>query len=598
MWSTMKGFAFVAGLAMCASTALAGGGPPPNDFCTEPSTATCGTNSGSNQGATGQIVADCATSNIGNSNVWWEFVAPVTGTYTINTLGSGLSDTVLAVFTGCEGAQLACNDDISTSNFKSEVQILLSSGQRVLIEVSDWGTSINQGSIQLNILCPGEEVCCQPWDNGRPDLRTAQTSQIGFGEDYRVVGRVTADDFWLCEGNIYRIRNLRAQLSTDSVVPKADVIILEDCDGRPGNPVAEALSVLPPTTDPSLECLYGTVTITDTNAPDSDGFRLIDIEASWDRLFLKGGAYWVIVYGYSGTADPDEQFFWPSSGNQIVKGKPGQFAELDETTEEINWISTDEICCGCTDFNFCLLGEACKILLDNGGPLLSLTGPDPASPSLQTGSTAQVSRSADQFVVPPCDNQYLCYAEAWVWTNCDRIAVDLFRNDCKLPVESTPEATFEAHCVFSTDITRFFGNQELTLKKAVFFDFGIGAPGYLLEGGHNYWFSAYGLGENRQNARAFFAHNYFCDRTCWINFEPGATKGPPYVTGQWRSTADLAVGPHDFAFLVAIHQLAEPTTQLPPDLGIGACRADFNGDGTASLQDLFDFLGAYFSGCP
>ncbi|MFN7020980.1 MAG: hypothetical protein ACK4WH_06590 [Phycisphaerales bacterium] len=575
-----------------ASGAAMAGDVPPNDFCSDPQIVECGSTTGSNVGATGSMPhVNCGLGNNSGRNVWFEFVAPTTGTYNINTNGSNF-DTVLAVFTGCEGTQLACDDD-GGDGLNSSLNILLSSGQRVLIEVASYSTN-SGGSITLNIGCPAEQVCCRPWDNGRFDRRNAQTSQIGFGEDWRLVGRVTADDFWLCEGNIYRIRGVSGQLTTDSIVPKADVIILEDCDGLPGEVVAAAYSV--PRTDlpNEAECLIGEVTISETGETTDDGFRVIDVRANWDRLFLKGGAYWVIIYGYSGTADPDEQFFWGTSGNQIVKGKPGQFAEFNDEMGGIEWTSIDEICCGCTDFNFCVEGEACKILLDNGLPTLATAG-DIAGPSFSSqGNTATKVRTADQFVVPPCSDALLCYVEAWVWTNCDTIRFELYADDCHLPADAPPLATFTAYCTFDTGNSRVLGGQTVTLRKAVFFDgaMSVNGSGYLLQAGRNYWLSAFADGTGRQNGRGFFAFNSYCDRSCWVNFDPSATKGPPFATTPWRANA------LDNAFLVAVRPERRVSDPGDDNASGARCAADFNRDGNATVQDLFDFLAAYFNGCP
>ncbi|MCC6321786.1 MAG: hypothetical protein IT438_10180 [Phycisphaerales bacterium] len=599
MFSSWKAVGCAALVLSAAGSSLA---QPANDFCSDPTIVQCGQTQSSSDGATGTSPGSCGASNDGK-NVWFEFIAPTTGSYNINTGGSNF-DTVLAIFTGCEGTELACNDDGLGVFGPSTVDVVLSSGQRVLIEVSSWANG-SGGSILLTIGCPEEGECCQPWDNGRFDRRNAQTSQIGFGEDWRLVGRVTADDFWLCEGNIYRINSISGQLTTDSVVPKADVIILEDCDGLPGEVVAAAFSVTPTEIPESAECLLGEVTINETGQTTDDGFRIIDVRANWDRLFLKGGAYWVIIYGYSGTADPDEQFFWGTSGNQRVKGRPGQFSEFEVESGTLHWTSIDEICCGCTDFNFCVQGEQCKILLDNGLPRVETRGGGLAEyaiagPSFSSqGNIATKVRTADQFVVPPCSDAYLCYIEAWVWTNCDTIRLELYSGDCHLPGESEPIATFTAECIFDTEIVRNLGGQDVTLRKAVFFGQGPGTMlggnggrGYRLEGGQNYWLSAYADGTGRQNGRGFFAFNSYCDRECWINFDPSATKGPPYATSLWRANSD------DNAFLVAIHQVAEPIVGPPAGGSDPVCPGDFNRDGNATVQDLFDFLAAYFAGCP
>src|SRR5437868_1231456 len=65
--------------------------------------------------------------------------------------------------------------------------------------------------------------CCDPWDNGVYDGTGAQTSQRGFGPDWRELARVSFDDFWLCEGQVYRTHTVRGTICTDSVVPKVTV---------------------------------------------------------------------------------------------------------------------------------------------------------------------------------------------------------------------------------------------------------------------------------------------------------------------------------------------------------------------------------------
>lgn len=591
------------GISALPMAALAGGGQPPNDLCFDPIEVVCGTNVGSNQGATGGGRLSCPLGGAVNSNsdVWFEFTAPATGTYTIDTLGSGVTDTVLGVFTGCEGEELVCDDD-GAGGLKSSVDVLISSGQRVLILVAAFGSfpgTGDQGSININIACPTVDgECCDPWDNGRYDGLNAQTSQVGFGEDWRLVGRVAADDFWLCESNIYKINTVRGTLLTDSVVPKATVLVFEDCDGRPGALRAYASSI---PVDPSelplgLECLIGDVEIIETGTAGPDGTRLIDVRASWDRFWLRGGAYWVSIFGFSGTADPDEQFFWGTSRGGVIQGRPAHFLEANDISE-LEWNPLDECCIGCTDLNFCVEGETCKILLDNGGPAVA-SSTFPGSPSLQNGTrTADKSRSADQFVVPPCVDRTLCYVEAWVWTNCDRVSLDLYASDCHCPAESDPIATYQADCVFETGIdgVSYGGVNDLRLVKAIFHNGFALSRAATLEAGRNYWLSAYGQGDNRQNARAYFAWNSYCDRTCWINFDPGCTKGPPYGVQPWRSTSLTQAA--DFAFLVAVEPVVE-AIQPPDGSGVPTCQADVNGDRTLSVQDLFDFLSAYFAGCP
>jgi hypothetical protein len=68
----------------------------------------------------------------------------------------------------------------------------------------------------------------------------------------------------------------------------------------------------------------------------------------------------------------------------------------------------------------------------------------------------------------------------------------------------------------------------------------------------------------------------------------GAPFGPGDYTGaqQWQANLDPHGGAGDtMSGSVTIHVITE-------------CKADFNRSGTVSIQDIFDFLSAWFTGCP
>lgn len=443
--------------------------------------------------------------------------------------------------------------------------------------------------------------CCQPWDNGRYDGRNAQVSQTGYGEDWREYGRVTADDFWLCEGSVYKINTIRGVLITDSAVPKADIIILADCDGLPGERVAHAYSVAPDLTAPDAEhpCTVGQVSITETGQTTPDGHRLIEVTATFDGLWLKGGAYWVSIVGFSGTADPDDEFFWGTSGGQVVKGRPGHF--YDSTLGEPEWVPIDEVCCGCTDFNFCIIGDECKILLDNGGPDLTRA----AASINNNNSLAQDARAADDIVVGPCVDREVCFFEGYLFTNCDppRARLDVYDNDCKLPATFSPPISFEPSCIFWTGQTVTIGGRELRVYKVQFWDFRV-APGFnlTLQQNKNYWFSLYALGTGAQSQRGYFAGTYRCDllcdgRTGHFNQAAVSGRGVGLPSAIWKPVDEIYSVPFDLAFLVAVRPevRAVPGDDGPP---VATCAPDINRDGVVTMQDLFDYLGAFFAGCP
>ncbi|MEM6992489.1 MAG: hypothetical protein AAF721_18390 [Myxococcota bacterium] len=76
------------------------------------------------------------------------FIAPATGTFTIDTFGSGY-DTVLAAYTSCDpDSELVCNDDAAGGQ-QSQISLGMMEGQDVLIAVSGFAGAT--GNWELNI---------------------------------------------------------------------------------------------------------------------------------------------------------------------------------------------------------------------------------------------------------------------------------------------------------------------------------------------------------------------------------------------------------------------------------------------------------------
>ncbi len=79
----------------------------------------------------------------------FEFTAPTTGTYTIDTAGSAIDTTLYVLAASCLGAELACNDDDTTLSPQSSVTLDLGMGETVIIVVDGFGGA--EGAITLNI---------------------------------------------------------------------------------------------------------------------------------------------------------------------------------------------------------------------------------------------------------------------------------------------------------------------------------------------------------------------------------------------------------------------------------------------------------------
>ena len=91
---------------------------------------------------------------------------------------------------------------------------------------------------------------------------------------------------------------------------------------------------------------------------------------------------------------------------------------------------------------------------------------------------------------------------------------------------------------------------------------------------------------------------YLLELQAWVGSPAGQTPGAsePFwiVLGQNAAAQDLGDAVNFVANGVAA-QSGSLLSLLCPD-AVPPCAADFNGSGTATVQDIFDFLGAWFSG--
>ena len=91
---------------------------------------------GNNEGGPDNLVPSCGYDGGNTSEVVYRFTAPQDGTYVIDTFGSE-ADTIVTVLDGCDGVELACNDDVGTAR-ASELVIDLVADQQVIIGVDGW----------------------------------------------------------------------------------------------------------------------------------------------------------------------------------------------------------------------------------------------------------------------------------------------------------------------------------------------------------------------------------------------------------------------------------------------------------------------------
>jgi hypothetical protein len=104
---------------------------PANDDCATATAITAGSVSGTTNFATGTDITSCG--NADSVDVWYRYTAPATGRVEVNTAES-TRDTTLAVYTACNGAAIACDDNGSYA--QSVIRFDATAGQSYLIRVA------------------------------------------------------------------------------------------------------------------------------------------------------------------------------------------------------------------------------------------------------------------------------------------------------------------------------------------------------------------------------------------------------------------------------------------------------------------------------
>jgi hypothetical protein len=484
---------------------------------------------------------------------------------------------------------------------------------------------------QLSAIFAGPSACtCAGglpaiWDNGAYDGRDGQVSHLGGAVPH---GSKAADDFTLCDGFVYDLSTISATLLTTTfpglVKPIAE--IWSDCNGCPNTLLYQFVNAT--VVDPS-------------GAPAGtafDGRPLRQVSATWSvtgqpvlanrNIVLRGGIYWLSVYGQSDGLGPSMQMYdvtyWGTTALPI-KGKPAY--KIDGTPTGVynvfnfpnicgagGWHSvTDDCCIGCTDLNFQICGTACKVLVDNGvGRTQVGVAPNGSTSQFAPASwSAAETRSADDFLVPPCQDYHICYVEACILTNCPTFdgVFELYANNCNKPDYSlvTRAPLFNTQYVATKIIplgpayTSTIDGKVVQGYKLEFHDLNI-----VLTGGRQYWISVGVRYTFSVNERAYFCYNQYCDNRCPIHWNEGRVLTSTTLDAEAAAQGCVSAAPapvgcngwaktgNDFSFLIAADGLTTPG----PINSTPSCAADYNGDGSLNTQDIFDYLNAWFTGCP
>jgi hypothetical protein len=150
---------------------------PPNDGCANANVIGVGTYTGTTVGAFNDGPTNCGLATTNGPDVWYAFTAGCNGTLKIDTCGTAF-DTAVSVHTGCPGTtanQLACNDDCAiaglscTSTTQSCLTLAASSGTTYYIRMGGFNGA--SGAYVLHVIL----------DAGLPNDSCASATPIGIG---------------------------------------------------------------------------------------------------------------------------------------------------------------------------------------------------------------------------------------------------------------------------------------------------------------------------------------------------------------------------------------------------------------------------------
>jgi VCBS repeat-containing protein len=423
---------------------------------------------------------------------------------------------------------------------------------------------------------PDECQCL--WDNGMgTPASDGRYSQLGGRSQ---TAPKVADDFYIEPGQVCHVATFTGQMLTNLAPARrqARLEFYEDCDGAPaGDPIAVFANSTVLAAEPAV-------------GPGGSGYFLVTF--SFDlcsaNLWLDGGkTYWVSLYALA-TCSDSSQSYWAAAPGAMRGSVPhvamGHPSPTQCTTVRYDPWLTGETCCGdCENLAFKLGGAVCPIIWDNG-PYWHC----PGGGGLISGRVgAYQSRSADNFVIKPCDDQTICFLEATIWTNGNPATgfVEIYANDCKQPADRLFTATVSR--AIPTGQTLRLGGVDVQAYVLQFYDLG-----WTLPAGRTYWLSAGATCAGGSiNQRAYFAIADMCGTDCNIKISP-AWMGNVGVGG----TVMWCPKHEDLAFrIAALPGVVAPAHHSQP---LATCPVDLDGDGHAGVQDLFAYLTAWFAGCP
>lgn len=97
---------------------------------------------------------DCQTA----PNVWYDYTAPIDGAASFSLCGSSY-DTKIAVYDGCGGTLLACNDDFCS--LQSQATVPITMGSHYWVEVGGYSSTVGDGVLTITSFVPPPNDNCE-----------------------------------------------------------------------------------------------------------------------------------------------------------------------------------------------------------------------------------------------------------------------------------------------------------------------------------------------------------------------------------------------------------------------------------------------------
>jgi hypothetical protein len=151
---------------------------------------------GNNFGADGTDITSCAFNDF--ADVWYRYRATATENITVSLCDTVDTDTTVAVFNACGGAQVACDDDFCGDFGPSQVTFAGTAGTTYSIRVAGWDGNRGSFRIEVNGGGAGGEVCSTCWPLAATDTFNGSTSSNTGCDDESSCATGDTIDEWFC----------------------------------------------------------------------------------------------------------------------------------------------------------------------------------------------------------------------------------------------------------------------------------------------------------------------------------------------------------------------------------------------------------------